>query len=156
MKCPEYRSQHIRKNGKNKGKQNYICVACRRQLITDYKAHKGYSDEFKREGLKLYVNGMGLRAIERVKGVHHTTVITGVKQIGELLPDTYDLETTPQVGELNELETLVGIKKTNLAVDGSRSLGSRNCRLVSRRPESRSFSTLREFGMPMAMLFLCH
>ena len=47
----------------------------------------------------------------RVKGVHHTTIITWVRQIGELLPDAYDPETTPQVGELDELETFVGSKK---------------------------------------------
>lgn len=52
------------------------------------------------------------RAIERVKGVHHTTVILWVKQSGQLLPDDYEPETTPQVGELDELETFVGSKKT--------------------------------------------
>lgn len=35
----------------------------------------GYSDEVRRECLLMYVNGMGFRGIERVKGVHHTTVI---------------------------------------------------------------------------------
>lgn len=43
------------------------------------------------------VNGMGPRAIERVKGVHHTTVITWVKQVGELLPDAYDPDHIPDV-----------------------------------------------------------
>lgn len=60
----------------------------------------------------MYVNGMGFRGIERVKGVHHTTVITWVKQVGELLPDAYAPETIPEVGELDELETFVGSKKT--------------------------------------------
>ena len=66
----------------------------------------------------MYVNGMGFRGIERVKGVHHTTVITWVKQVGELLPDAYTPEMIPQrtcphvVGELDELETFVGSKKT--------------------------------------------
>jgi transposase len=64
------------------------------------------------------VNGYGFRAIERVKGVHHTTVITWVKQVGDLLPDAYDPETTPEVGELDELETFVGSKKQDLAMDG--------------------------------------
>lgn len=59
----------------------------------------------------MYVNGMGFRAIERVKGVHHTTVITWVKQVGELLPDAYEPERIPQVGELDELQTFVGSKK---------------------------------------------
>lgn len=87
MKCPECGSVHIRKNGKKKGKQNHICVACSRQFIDDYAPPKGYNSAVKQECLKMYVNGSGFRAIERVKGVHHTTVIHWVKQLGENLPD---------------------------------------------------------------------
>ena len=111
MHCPECKSTHIRKNGKRKSKQNHICVDCRRQFIDCYEPPKGYSDEVKRDCLKMYVNGMGLRSIERVKGVHHTTVITWIKLVGENLPDAYDPETIPEVGELDELETFVGAKK---------------------------------------------
>ena len=112
MQCPECGSNHIRKNGKMRGKQNHICVECRRQFIDVYSAPKGYSDETKAQCLKMYVNGMGFRGIERVTGVHHTTVITWVRQVGEQLPDAYEPETIPQVGELDELETFVGSKKT--------------------------------------------
>ncbi len=112
MHCPECHSTHIRKNGKNKGKQNHICVACGRQFIDCYETTKGYSDQVKHSCLKMYVNGMGFRGIERVTGVHHTTVITWVKQVGERLPDAYEPQTIPEVGELDELETFVGSKKT--------------------------------------------
>ena len=111
MQCPNCHSTHIRKNGKNKGKQNHICVDCHRQFIDSYESSRGYSDEVKRECLKMYVNGMGFRGIERVKNVHHTTVITWVKQAREHLPDAYEPQTTPEVGELDELETFVGQKK---------------------------------------------
>ncbi|HHP7244200.1 MAG TPA: transposase-like zinc-binding domain-containing protein [Elainellaceae cyanobacterium] len=30
MQCPECGATHTRKNGKKKGKQNHICVACGR------------------------------------------------------------------------------------------------------------------------------
>lgn len=60
----------------------------------------------------MYLNGMGFRGIERVTGVHHTTIINWVKQVGELLPNAYDPEVIPEVGELDELETFVGSKKT--------------------------------------------
>jgi transposase len=60
----------------------------------------------------MYVKGMAFRAIERVKNVHPTTIINWVKQVGKLLPDFYDPERTPQVGELDELQTFVGSKKT--------------------------------------------
>ena len=46
-----------------------------------------------------------------IKGVHHTSIINWVKQVGELLPDAYEPETIPLVGELDELETFVGQKK---------------------------------------------
>jgi hypothetical protein len=44
--------------------------------------------------------------------VHHTTIINWIKQVGKLWPDFYHPETNPQVGELDELETFVGSKKT--------------------------------------------
>jgi transposase-like protein len=80
MECPRCQSTHIRKNEKNKGKHNHICVNCGRQFIDDYQETRGYGDEVKRECLKMYVNGMRFRGIERVKGVHHTTMINWVKQ----------------------------------------------------------------------------
>jgi transposase-like protein len=39
----------------------------------------------------MYVNGMGFRGIERVKNVHHTTIISWVKQVGKLLPSRREL-----------------------------------------------------------------
>ena len=112
MQCRECQSEHIRKNGINKQrKQNYICADCSRQFIDDYLAHQGDSDQIRRECISLYVNGMGFRAIERVKNVHHTTIISWVKQVGELLPQAYEPDVTPQVGELDELETYVRKKK---------------------------------------------
>lgn len=47
----------------------------------------------------MYVNGMGFRGIERVKGVHHTTVISWVKQLGLQLPDAPPESAIPEVGE---------------------------------------------------------
>ncbi|MEX0270992.1 IS1 family transposase [Leptolyngbyaceae cyanobacterium UHCC 1019] len=114
MQCPECGSSEVSKNGKQRGKQNYICKTCRRQFIATYDPASSYSEEFKRECLTMDVNGMGFRGIERVKGVHHTTIITWVKQIGELLPDAYDPEVPPDVCGLDELETFVGFKKNKI------------------------------------------
>ncbi len=83
MQCPYCGSTGIRKNGKRRGKQNHICTNCDRQFIDVYDPPKGYSEELKQECLKMYLNGMGFRGIERVKGVHHTAMIYWVKQLGE-------------------------------------------------------------------------
>lgn len=111
MKCPKCASTHIRKNGKKKSKQNYICVNCGRQFI-DYYDLQGYSEQTKRECLEMYVNGLGFRAIERLKKVHHTTIITWVKKMGNMLPDVPESEEIPEVTQIDELETFVGSKKT--------------------------------------------
>ena len=50
----------------------------------------------------MYVNVMWFRDIERVNKMHYTTIINLVKQLGKLLPDCYDLEETPEIGELDE------------------------------------------------------
>lgn len=57
---------------------------------------------------------MGFRAIERSTGVHHTTVIYWLKQIGSQLPDAPPINEIPEVGELDELETFVGSKKNKI------------------------------------------
>ena len=117
MECPECQSDHIRKNGHRRGKQNHLCLECGRQFVENPTTGRGYSDDMRRLCLRMYVNGMGFRGIERVTGVHHTTVITWVKQVGERLPDAYAPETIPEVGELDELETFVGSKKQDLDLD---------------------------------------
>jgi DNA-directed RNA polymerase subunit RPC12/RpoP len=119
MECPECESKHINKNGHKKGKQNYICVACKRQFIENYELSRGYAQEIKQECLSMYVNGMGFRAIERVKGIHNTTIMDWVRQVGEILPDYYNPAQIPEVGELDELETFVGSKKAGASLGGN-------------------------------------
>ena len=113
MQCPECGSQHIRKNGHRGDKQNYLCASCGRQFIDRYDSH-GYSDDVKRLCIRMYVNGMGVRGMSRVTGIAHTTLIHWVKQVGACLPDAYDPEEIPQVGELDELETFVGRKQNKV------------------------------------------
>ncbi len=97
MQCPECGGEHIRKNGHRQHKQNYICVSCRRQFLTQYEP-RGYSEDVKRLCLKMYVNGMGVRAISRVTDIAHPTILNWIEQSGELLPDSYDPKHIPQVG----------------------------------------------------------
>ena len=42
----------------------------------------------------------------------HRPNLDWVKKVGEMLPDYYNPAQIPEVGELNELETFVGSKKT--------------------------------------------
>jgi hypothetical protein len=44
MKCPQCRSEHIRKNGTKKGKQNHICAECGRQFINPSEQTKAFPE----------------------------------------------------------------------------------------------------------------
>lgn len=65
---------------------HHICVISGHQFIDSYE-NLGYSEEIRSECLEMYVNGSGFRAIERVKKVHHTTIINWVKKAGKSLPN---------------------------------------------------------------------
>lgn len=116
MKCPNCQSDKIRKNGHRRGKQNYHCKKCDRQFIEQY-TKRGYSIEVKENCLKMYVNGLGFRAIERITGVNHNTVIRWVRKSAIALPNAPQLEEIPEITEIDELQTYVGQKKQNLVVD---------------------------------------
>ena len=62
----------------------------------------------------MYLNGMGFRAIERVTGIHHTTIINWVKESGAQLPE--DESEEPQVAELDELQTYVSCRNNKIWV----------------------------------------
>jgi insertion element IS1 protein InsB len=52
-------------------------------------------------------NGNGFRAIERITGVNHNTIINWVKQAGLSLPDIPDREEIPEGAWLDELKKIV-------------------------------------------------
>jgi len=79
MNCPKCGSTYINKNGHCRGKQNYRCKVCGRQFV-ESRSVKGYSEDAKQICLKMYRDGAGFRAIERVTGISHNTVINWVKQ----------------------------------------------------------------------------
>jgi insertion element IS1 protein InsB len=109
MQCPKCGSSHIRKNGKRGAKQNHICADCGRQFIDSY-SQRGYEPKVKELCLKMYCNGMGFRQIERCTDVCHNTVINWVKKSAKALSKQPPIETIPEVGELDELQTFVGKK----------------------------------------------
>ena len=73
MKCPKCNSTSYRKNGHRRGKQCYQCRICGRQFVESPLA-TSYPSEVRQLCLKMYLNGMGLRGIERVTEIHHTTI----------------------------------------------------------------------------------
>ncbi|MBD1997298.1 IS1 family transposase [Leptolyngbya sp. FACHB-541] len=81
MKCPQCNSTQVAKNGHRRGRQCYKCKQCRRQFLESYYPWR-YSDEVKQLCIKMYLNSMGLRGIERVTQIHHTTILRWIQAAG--------------------------------------------------------------------------
>ncbi len=113
MKCPQCHSAQIAKNGHRRGRQCYKCKQCGRQFLELYRPWR-YSDEVKQLCIKMYLNGMGLRGIERVTEIHHTTVMHWIREAGHSLTDAPESEEIPEVTDLDELQTFVGNKRNKL------------------------------------------
>ncbi len=126
MKGFHCNSNQTVKNGHRKGRRCYKCKQCGRQFLESYRPWQ-YSNDVKQLCIKMYLNGMGLRDIEREIGgrillpptlsrvteIHHTTVMGWVREAGSKLPDVPKLESEdkPEITDLDELQTFVGNKR---------------------------------------------
>lgn len=109
MDCPDCKSSKAVKNGHRQGKQSYLCRDCGRQFRKNPQ-FQGYSAEVKDLCVKMSLNGMGFRDIERVMGINHNSVINWVRQAEAAIPDeNYEI---PEIAQVDEMQTFVGVKKT--------------------------------------------
>ncbi|ARV58294.1 IS1 transposase [Nostocales cyanobacterium HT-58-2] len=110
MKCPQCYSSQTTKNGHRRGRQCYKCKQCGRQFLETGRRWR-YANDVKQLCIKMYLNGMGLRGIERVTEIHHTTVMHWIREAGVQLPDAPEAEEIPEVADLDELQTFIGNKR---------------------------------------------
>ncbi len=75
--------------------------AVRSSFLESYRPWQ-YSDDVKQLCIKMYLNGMGLRGIERVTDIHHTTIMGWVREAGLKLPDVPEPEEEPDITDLDE------------------------------------------------------
>ncbi|MDT9184297.1 IS1 family transposase [Limnospira sp. PMC 289.06] len=108
MDCPYCQSHKVVKNGHRQGKQSYLCRECGRQF-RENPCPGGYSSDVKELCVKMSLNGMGFRAIERVTGISHNTILNWVR-VAETQMDEENYE-IPEIAQIDELQTFVGSKK---------------------------------------------
>jgi transposase-like protein len=116
MKCPHCESEKIVKNGISRhGHQRWICRGCEKTF--GEKDKRRVDPAKKEQALAYYLEGVGLRATERLLGVSHNSVMNWVLEevAGKILPSLESDEV--KWVEADELWTYVG-KKKNLAGSG--------------------------------------
>ncbi len=85
-KCIKCGSTERIKNGMVKDKQRWKCLVCGYNYRVDVEG--GYPDALRQMALQLYLEGLSLRAIERLLGVSNVTVLNWVKDAKKQLTAT--------------------------------------------------------------------
>ncbi len=83
MQCPKCQSSHKKKNGFRRGKQSYKCKDCGYQFVENPISRK-YPPEVKQICLKMYLNGLGFRAISK-RSASRRALIRLLNRFGRLL-----------------------------------------------------------------------
>ena len=82
VQCPECGSQEVVRYGRQgNGEQRYRCnnVACKRRIFLRQYHHTGWLPAVKRQIGEMALNGSGIRATARVRGVSPMTVMRTLK-----------------------------------------------------------------------------
>ena len=102
------------KNGKMQGKQRYRCKSCGCNYTQSTKYRIAH--ETRVECIKLYMQGLGFRSIERVTGLSHVIIQHWVKELGDkieaLCPQTGEIIQV-NVMEIDEMWPFVQKERTN-------------------------------------------
>ena len=72
MQCPPCAHPDSIRYGTSRGVQRYRCQACQRIFQT---LQRGKDPALKQQACQLYLDGMGMRAVGRVLGIHHKTLL---------------------------------------------------------------------------------
>ena len=109
--CPLCQTDTLIKAGLNRsGSQRYQCKVCK-HYTTPAPKPNGYADATRRQALRLYLEGNGLRRIGRILEVAHPTVANWVNAAHARLNGPAPQPQESAVIELDELFTFVGQKK---------------------------------------------
>lgn len=112
--CPYcgQRAPVVRAGLNNKGgNQRHKCQRCKK-YFTQEPWPKGYDAHLREQALRMYLEGVSLRGIGRVLGVHHQSIANWVKAAAEALPEQVADNTPTQTVEIDELFTFVGKKRS--------------------------------------------
>ena len=97
--------------GTSRGVEHYRYQACRRIFQT---IRRGKDPALKQQACQLYLEGMGMRAIGRVRSIHHKTVSRWLVQATQALPASSPQTEACSFIEIDELCTFIARRNLNV------------------------------------------
>lgn len=107
--CPWCKGTNYCKNGFSAGRQRYLCRGCHKNFSV-FKKGKSLESQYLTRAFQLYLEGVGFRAIERILGIGHVTVMYWVRKYGLRVPPKRPPAQVRQV-EMDELFHFIREKK---------------------------------------------
>ena len=104
LKCKYCNGNRVNKFGKQNNKQRYICRDCKKTFILSKDKRKKYSEEFKMEVIKWYLENNGIRSIERRMKVTDTTILRWIKDFGKIIKERLKEEINNIPDDIKELK----------------------------------------------------
>ena len=101
------------------GSQRFHCGPCQKRYTPNPK-ERGYAPDLREQAVRLYLESMSFRAIARVLGVNHQTIINWINAHIATLPDDPPVPEEAEVIEMDELHTFIQEKKRSLCDDHGR------------------------------------
>jgi transposase-like protein len=126
--CKHCGGSRLNKNGRQGGKQRYLCRDCNRTFREGKDNRVKEIDERMLRVLKHYRENMGIRSIGRTEGIHNTTVLSWLRKMGKILKNKLE-ETVSRVNndisfkreniEILEIDEIVTTVKKKLKMGGN-------------------------------------
>ena len=111
MQCPHCAHPDSIRYGTSRGVQRFRCQACRRIFQT---LRRGKDPALKQQACQHYLEGMGMRAIGRVLGIHHKTLSRWLVQAAQAIPARPPETEACSFIEIDELCTFIAKKNLNV------------------------------------------
>ena len=115
MRCERCKNEKEQiKAGKTKaGSQKYKCKVCGK-VYTPKPKERNYSEEIKRQAIKLYMEGNSGRAVGRILGISKHTCLYWIRKYAKKIEGKKVSNERVKVIEMDELYTYTERKKQNL------------------------------------------
>ena len=107
LKCKFCGSDRINKRGKQKynGKQRYLCRDCGK-IWTDGKDNRlKYSNKKREKVIKMYLENVSIRSIERLEGVSEPLILKWIKKMGKEIKNKFNESINKIKDNINNDET---------------------------------------------------
>lgn len=118
-KCKYCGSDRINKMSIIRNKQRYLCRDCKRTFREGKDKRKKYSEDFKIEAIKWYLENVGIRSIARRLKISASLVSYWIKQFGQIIKDKMlNAEVPEDIKDIEILEAdeIVTYIKKNLKI----------------------------------------